>query len=114
MLPNQSLPSVQTETEDRTVLYWTEVESGSVEAVEGIDPSVDTLHYSWPNLCWLLFVSVLSSFQGDCYLALVLIFIWSAGILHRETLIKEEDCQSNHNTLHSNINSEANLLIEHI
>lgn len=104
MLPNQSLPSVQTGTEDRTVLYWTEVESGSAKAVEGIDPSVDTLHYSWPNLCWLLFVSVSSSLWGDCYLALALIFIWSAGIRARaahtrKDLIKQEDCQSNHNTV---------------
>lgn len=60
---NQSLPSVQTGTEDRTVLYWTEVESGSAKAVEGIDPSVNTLHYAQPNLCWLLFVSVSSSLR---------------------------------------------------
>lgn len=80
MLPNQSLPSVRTATEDRTVLYWTEVESGSAKAVEGIDPSVDTLHYAQANHCWLLFLSVLSSLQGDCYLALALIFIWSDGI----------------------------------
>ncbi len=36
------------------------------------------------------------------------------GFSTGKTLIKEEDCQSNHNTLHNNINNEANLLIEHI
>lgn len=104
MLPNQSLPSVQTGTEDRTVLYWTEVESGSAKAVEGIDPSVDTPRYSWPNLCWLLFVSVSCALQRDCCLVLALIFIWSAGIhaqtaCTRKALIKLENSQSNHNTM---------------
>lgn len=71
MRPNQSLPSSQTGTEDRTVLYWTEVESGSAKAVEAIDPPVNTLHSAWPNLCWLLFVSVSSPLQGDWYWAWV-------------------------------------------
>lgn len=72
MLPNQSLPSAQTKTEDRTVPYWTAMVSGSAKAAEGIDPSLDTLHYLKPNLCWLLFVSVVSPLQTNCFLALAL------------------------------------------
>lgn len=104
MLPNQSLPSALTGTEDRTVLYWTEVESGSAKAVEGIDPSVDSLHHPWPNLCWLLFVSVSSSLRGQCCLALALISIRpaedSCSTLHawRRGLINRGDCLSNGNT----------------
>lgn len=43
MLPNQSAPSAQTGTEDRTALYRAEAESGSANAAEGIDPPVDSL-----------------------------------------------------------------------
>lgn len=84
MLPNQSLPSALTGTEDRTVLYWTEVESSSARAVERIDQPVDSLHRSRPKtFCWLLFVSVSSSLPGDCSLASALVSArpcWGLGL----------------------------------
>lgn len=84
MLPNQSLPSALTGTEDRTVLYWTEVESGSARAVERIDQPVDSPHRSRPKtFCWLLFVSVSSSLPGDCSLASALVSArpcWGLGL----------------------------------
>lgn len=78
MLPNQSLPSALTGTEDRTVLYWTEVESGSARAVERIDWPVDSSPRPQPKtFCWLLFVSVSSSLPADCSLASTL--VWRRG-----------------------------------
>lgn len=82
MLPNQSLPSALTGTEDRTVLYWTEVESGAARAVERIDQPVNIPRRSWPKtFCWLLFVSVSSSLPGDCSLASALVSMRPCGEL---------------------------------